>query len=93
MTQPAASSSSSAHRVQAVLALLRGEPAAQVSVDYGIDRSSLYKFRSRAIEAIREAVKDQPRGPRRPHNHVSEALEEDTISLCQLRPSFSSYRG
>lgn len=92
MTQPAASSSSSDHRVQAVLALLRGEPAAQVSVDYGIDRSSLYKFRSRAIEAIREAVKDQPRGPRRPHNHVSEALEEDTISLCQLRPSFSSYR-
>lgn len=32
MTQPAAFSSSSDHRVQAVLALLRGEPAAQVSV-------------------------------------------------------------
>ena len=60
MTQPAASSSSSDHRVQAVLALVRGEPAPQVSVDYGIGRRSLYKVRSRAIEAIREAVKDQP---------------------------------
>ncbi|TKB23497.1 transposase [Desulfopila sp. IMCC35006] len=92
MTQPSASSSPSDLRVQAVLALLRGEPAAQVSVDYGIDRSSLYKFRSRAIKAICEAVKDQPRGPKLPHNHVSDALEKETVFLCQVRPSFSSYR-
>jgi hypothetical protein len=93
MTQSAASSSSPLDlRVQAVLALLCGEPAAQVSVHYGIDRSSLYKFRSRALEAIREALKDQPRGPERPHNHVSDTIERKTISLCQLRPTFSSYR-
>jgi transposase InsO family protein len=93
MTQSAASSSSPLDlRVQAVLALLCGEPAAQVSVHYGIDRSSLYKFRSRALEAIRAALKDQPRGPKRPHNHVSDTLEQKTISLCQLRSTFSSYR-
>ena len=79
-------------RVQAVLDLLRGDSAAQVSVRYGIGRSALYKFKSRALAAIRDALSDQPRGPRRPHNHVSETWEQKTVSLCELRPTFSSYR-
>jgi transposase-like protein len=49
MTDTAASSSSLQDlRVQAVLALLQGNPAAQVSARYGIGRSTLYKFRRRA---------------------------------------------
>lgn len=79
-------------RTQAVLDLLRGHPATQVSARYGIDRSSLYKFRRRALAAIRDALGDQPRGPKRPHNHVSDALEQKAVSLCELRPTFSFYR-
>ena len=51
-------------RVQAVLDLLRGDSAVQVSVRYGIDRSTLYKFKCRALAAIRDALSDQPRGPK-----------------------------
>jgi hypothetical protein len=38
------------HRVQAVLALFRGEAVAQVSTQYQICRSDLYKFQRRAVE-------------------------------------------
>ncbi len=79
-------------RAQAVLALFNGDTAAQVSARYGIGRSSLYKFRGRALAAIRDALGDQPRGPKRPHNHVSEDVERKAVSLCELRPTFSSYR-
>ncbi|SPF38529.1 hypothetical protein SBDP1_200013 [Syntrophobacter sp. SbD1] len=90
----AAPSSSPAQdlRVQAVLDLLRGDPAAQVSARYGIGRSTLYKFRRRALAAIRDALSDQPRGPKRPHNYVSDVVEQKTISLCELHPTLSSYR-
>ena len=92
MTQAAASSSPKDLRVQAVLDLLHGDTAAQVSARYGIGRSSLYKFKRRALAAIQDALSDQPRGPKRPHNHISDALEQKTISLCEVRPTFSSYR-
>ncbi|MGB3222964.1 MAG: DDE-type integrase/transposase/recombinase [Desulforhopalus sp.] len=79
-------------RVQAVLDLLRGDSAMHVSIRYGIGRSTLYKYRRRALTAIRDAMKDMPRGPKRPHNHVSDDWEQKTISLCELRPTFSSYK-
>ena len=41
-------------RVQAVLALFRGVPAARVSVQFGICPSDLYKFRRRALAAMRD---------------------------------------
>ncbi|MGC8493431.1 MAG: DDE-type integrase/transposase/recombinase [Syntrophobacteraceae bacterium] len=90
----AALSPSSPHdrRVQAVLAMLRGDPVAQVSACYGIGRSSLYKFRSRALVAISDALVDRPRGPKRPHNHVSADLEQKTVSLCELYPTLSARR-
>jgi transposase-like protein len=53
-------------RLLSVLALLKGEAAAQVCQQYNICRSDLYKFRRRALAAMRSAVKDQRRGPRRP---------------------------
>jgi hypothetical protein len=52
----------------------------------------LYKFRRRALAAIRDALRDHPRGPKRPHNQTSNDWEQKTISLCELRPTFSSYR-
>ena len=92
MTQAAASSSSKDLRLQAVLDLLHGDTAAQVSARYGIGRSSLYKFKRRALAAIHDALGDQARGPKRPHNHVSDALEQKTVSLCELYPTLSARR-
>ena len=50
-------------RVQAVLALLRGELATQVSAQFAICRSDLYKFRKRALDAMRDALRDEKKGP------------------------------
>jgi transposase InsO family protein len=78
-------------RVQAVLALLRGEPLKQVAERSRICRSDLYKFRRLAYAAIEQAVGEKPRGPKRPHNHLEERKEHSLITLCQ-RYSTSSAR-
>lgn len=79
-------------RIQAVLAMLHGDPVAQVSACYGIGRSALYKFRRRALAAISDALVDLPRGPKRPHNRVSADWEQKTLSLCELYPTLSARR-
>ncbi len=65
-------------RLLAVLALLKGEPAAQVSQQYNICHSDLYKYRRRALAAMHSAMKDQRRGPKRPtdknHQLISRRL-------------------
>ena len=38
------------HRLEAVLALLRGEPGQQVAECFRMTRSDLYKFRARALQ-------------------------------------------
>jgi transposase InsO family protein len=80
------------HRLQAVLALLSGEQASDVSTSFGICRSDLYKFRTRALTAMREALKDHPPGPKRPYNRLSEAREQQVIASCQRYPTQSSYQ-
>ena len=79
-------------RVQAVLALLRGEPVAQVAVRFAISRSDLYKFRGRALKAMRDALADQRRGPKKPHNRLDGDREQHVMSLCARHPTRSSYR-
>src|ERR687883_814679 len=78
------------HRLQAVLALLRGERASDVSTSFGICRSDLYKLRTRARAALLEALKDHPRGPKRPYNRLSDAREQQIIAACQRHPTRSS---
>lgn len=78
-------------RVQAVLALFRGEAAVQVSVQYRISRSDLYKFHRRALEAMHEALNDEKRGPRTPHNKLSADQEEAIRHVCERHPTLSSY--
>ena len=68
------------HRLQAVLALFRGEKASDVSASSGICRSDLYKFRTRALAAMREALKDHPRGPKRPHNRLAHEREQKVVA-------------
>jgi hypothetical protein len=78
------------HRLQAVLALLRGEQASDVSASSGICRSDLYKFRTRALTAIREALSNHPRGPKRPANRISDEREQQIMVVCQRHPTGSS---
>ena len=49
-------------RLLAVLALLKGEPAAQVCRQYNICHSDLYKFRHRALAAMRLSTHAVRRG-------------------------------
>jgi hypothetical protein len=77
-------------RVQAVLALLRGVPVAQVAERYRICRSDLYKFRRRAQGAIAQALYEKSRGPQRPHNRLDEERERAVIALCQRYSTFSA---
>ena len=45
--------SQEAHRLQAIMALFKGEKTSQVSTTFGIRRSDLYKFRKGArVEAL-----------------------------------------
>ncbi len=50
-------------RLQAVLALFRGETVAQVSAQFSISRSTLFDYKRRALSAMREKLKDKRRGP------------------------------
>lgn len=79
-------------RLQAVLALFRREKASDVSTSSGICRSDLYKFRKRALAAMREALKDHLRGPKRPHNRLGSETEQQVIALCHRHPTHSSYQ-
>jgi transposase InsO family protein len=78
------------HRLQAVLALFRGEKASDVSTRFGLCRSDLYKLRTRALVAIREALKDHPRGPKQAHNCLAAEREQKVVSICQRHPTHSS---
>src|ERR1039457_1658270 len=80
-----------AQRVAAVLALLRGDSAKDVSGHYRMSRSTLYKFRKRALVAMQEALSDHRRGPQRPHNRVVADREAQVVALCQRHPTSSSY--
>jgi transposase InsO family protein len=78
-------------RARAVLDLLRGRPAAEVSAKSGICRSDLYKFRKRALAAIQEALKDKKRGPRALRNRLGAEKEEVIQCPCERHPTLSSY--
>jgi transposase InsO family protein len=78
-------------RVQAVLALFRGVSIREVSTQYRICRSDLYKLRARALMAMREALNDRARGPKRPHNRLAPHREAGVIACCQRHPTLSSY--
>jgi transposase InsO family protein len=91
MTDPASHVlSKEQSRVQAVLALFRGEKASRVSSRYSLARSDLYKFRRRALNAMCGALADQHRGPKRAHNRLAAAREQQVISICQRHPTHSS---
>jgi hypothetical protein len=57
-------------RLQAVLALFRGASVSRVSAQFQISCSDLYKLRARVLTAMCEALRDHPRGPKRPHKRL-----------------------
>ena len=79
-------------RLQAVLALLRGEPATRVAEIFGLCRSALYRLRQRALIALRAALADQRRGPKVPHNTLPAEKAAEVVELCQRHPTWSSYQ-
>ena len=79
-------------RFKAVLALLKGEPVSQVTIQFSICRSDLYKFRRRALTAIWQSLHDSPRGPKIPHNRICNEKENNIKSVCERYPTFSSYK-
>lgn len=81
-----------ARRRRGVLALLAGQPAAVVCQQYHICRSDLYKFKRRALEAMREAMTDRPRGPRKPSRRLAPEQEQAVKAVCERHPTFSSYQ-
>src|SRR5262249_20371590 len=78
------------HRLEAILALLRGEPAQQVAERFRMTRSDLYKFRARALQALRYALLDQSRGPKRPHNRLAADRAEAGIQGLHQHPTWSA---
>jgi transposase len=93
MTRPSYSfTSKEDRRLQAVMAMFRGEHATEIATTFGMPRSDLYKFRKRALAAMRNALVDHPRGPKRAHNRLSEEREATVVSLCERYPTWSSYR-
>jgi uncharacterized protein (DUF433 family) len=62
-------------RFQAVLSLLAGGKASEVAARFGIARSDLFKFKRRALDAMRAAMADKRRGPKRPANQLPEDRE------------------
>ena len=79
-------------RLQGVLALLAGQPVATVCHHYHLCRSDLYKFKRRALEALREAMADRPRGPRQPPRRLVAEQEQEIKAVCERHPTFSSYQ-
>src|SRR2546427_8802694 len=79
-------------RLQAVLALLRGQPATHVQHHYHLCRSDLYKFKRRALAALRTAVADHKKGPRTPANKLSVEKEQQLRTVCERYPTWSSYQ-
>src|SRR4051812_34421719 len=78
------------HRLQALLALLGGEPMPQVTARFGICRSVLYTWRHRALRALQSALTDHRPGPQCPHNRLSPAQEQPLIALAQRHPTWSA---
>lgn len=79
-------------RLQAVLALFKGQTVAQVSAQFGIARSSVFDYKRRALAAMGETLKDKRRGPRHPRNRLTVEKEQSIRSVCERRPTLSSYQ-
>jgi transposase-like protein len=78
------------HRLQAVLALLGGEPVPQVTARFGMGRSILYTWRHRALEALQNALTDHRPGPTCPHNRLPPEREQPLVTLAQRHPTWSA---
>lgn len=79
-------------RLLAVLALLKGEAVNHVCRQYNISRSDLYKYKRRAIAAMRVAMRDHRRGPKHPPRRLAEDKERRIRTICEREPTLSSYQ-
>jgi transposase InsO family protein len=78
------------HRLQAVLALLGGEPVPDVTARFGMGRSILYQWRHRALTARQGALTDHRLGPQCPAHRLSPAQAHPLVELAQRHPTWSA---
>ena len=78
------------HRLQAVLALLGGEPVPDVTARFGMGRSILYTWRYRARTALQGARTAHRPGPQGPANRLSPAQAHPRVELAQRHPTWSA---
>lgn len=78
--------------LRAAFLMLAGRSVAAVSQEFDICRTSLYKLRRRAIDAVRREI-ERPAKNRNPaRNRTPEEKEDKIVRLCQRHPALSSYR-
>lgn len=81
-----------AHLARAAFMLLAGKSVAAVSEEFGICRTSLYKLRRRATDAVCREI-ERPTKNRKPvRNRIPEEKEDKIVRLCQRHTAVSSYR-
>ena len=78
-------------RFQAVFCLLQGGNSHDVAAKFQLARSDLFKFKRRALEAIRTAMADRQRGPKHAHNRLLENKERRVRAACERHTTLSSY--
>src|SRR4029434_9108913 len=78
------------HRLQAVLALLRGEPGPRVTALVAMGSSIVDKWRHRALTALQGALTEHRPGPQCPANRLSPAEEAPLVELAQRHPTWSA---
>lgn len=81
-----------AHLVRAAFLMLAGTSVAAVSEEFKICRTSLYRLRRRAMNAVRREI-ERPAKNRKPaRNRTPEEKEDKIVRLCQRHTTASSYQ-
>ena len=79
-----------AHR-RAVFLMLAGENVAEVSEEFKICRTGLYKLRRRATDAVRREIERPTKNKNPGHNRIPQEKEDKIVRLCQRHTALSSY--
>lgn len=78
--------------LRAVFLMLEGRSVAAVSEEFKICRTSLYKLRRRATDAVRREIERPAKNKNYGHNRTPQKKGDKIVRLCQRHPTFSSYR-
>ncbi len=78
--------------LRAVFLMLAGRSVASVSEEFKICRTSLYRLRRRATDAVRREIESPTRNKKPAHNRILREKEAKIVRLCQRYTAISSYQ-